>query len=120
MAKLPGTSHQPESNTRRIHRHGAPGPDRGQSTNVGFSAPINQGLVLAKGEDLVLVNNDVVVTDRWLDQLAALANAESRTTAETWKNGENHRENGFTAKGAKIAKEDEDGGVGSGFTDTSR
>jgi glycosyltransferase involved in cell wall biosynthesis len=39
------------------------------STNLGFPVAINQGLQLARGEYLVLLNNDVVVTDGWLDQL---------------------------------------------------
>ena len=46
------------------------------TTNVGFPAAINQGLRLARGEYLVLLNNDVVVTDGWLDQLIALVNAK--------------------------------------------
>ena len=45
------------------------------TTNVGFPAAINQGLRLARGEYLVLLNNDVVVTDGWLDQLIALVNS---------------------------------------------
>ena len=45
------------------------------ATNLGFPAAINQGLQLARGEYLVLLNNDVVVTDGWLDQLIALASA---------------------------------------------
>ena len=53
--------------------------------NLGFPAGINQGLQLAQGEYLVLLNNDVVVTDGWLDQLVALATAESRPTAENAK-----------------------------------
>jgi glycosyltransferase involved in cell wall biosynthesis len=40
--------------------------------NRGFPAAINQGLQLARGEYLVLLNNDAVVTDGWLDQLIAL------------------------------------------------
>jgi GT2 family glycosyltransferase len=47
------------------------------TTNLGFPAAINQGLQLARGEYLVLLNNDVVVTDAWLDQLIALANSKS-------------------------------------------
>ena len=43
--------------------------------NVGFPAAINQGLRLARGDYLVLLNNDVIVTDGWLDQLIALVNA---------------------------------------------
>jgi O-antigen biosynthesis protein len=43
------------------------------SINRGFPAAINQGLHEARGEYLVLLNNDVVVTDGWLEQLVALA-----------------------------------------------
>jgi O-antigen biosynthesis protein len=52
------------------------------STNLGFPAAINQGLRLARGEYLVLLNNDVVVTDGWLDQLIGLVNARRGSTAE--------------------------------------
>ena len=45
--------------------------------NLGFPAAINQGLKAARGDYLVLLNNDAVVTDGWLDQLIALANAEN-------------------------------------------
>jgi GT2 family glycosyltransferase len=44
--------------------------------NVGFPAAINQGLQAARGEYLVLLNNDAVVTDGWLEQLVALAEME--------------------------------------------
>ena len=50
------------------------------ATNLGFPAAINQGLRLARGEYLVMLNNDVVVTDAWLDQLIALANAKTRNS----------------------------------------
>jgi glycosyltransferase involved in cell wall biosynthesis len=56
----------------------------------------------------VLLNNDVVVTDAWLDQLIAL------TTAKSGK-----QENGLTAKDAKSAKEEKKKNgtrVGSGET----
>ncbi len=52
------------------------------ATNVGFPAAINQGLRLARGEYLVMLNNDVVVTDGWLDQLIALVNANRGIDAE--------------------------------------
>ena len=45
------------------------------TSNLGFPAAINQGLKAARGEYLVLLNNDVVVTDGWLDQLIALADS---------------------------------------------
>jgi glycosyltransferase involved in cell wall biosynthesis len=44
----------------------------GNARNLGFPAAINQGLQAARGEYLVLLNNDAVVTDGWLDQLVAL------------------------------------------------
>ena len=43
------------------------------SRNIGFPAAINQGLKAARGEYLVLLNNDAVVTDGWLSQFIALA-----------------------------------------------
>ena len=49
-------------------------------TNRGFPAAINQGLQFARGEYLVLANNDVVVNDGWLDQLTGLTAV--RGTAE--------------------------------------
>ena len=50
-------------------------------TSRGIAAAINQGLKAARGEYLVLLNNDVVVTDGWLGQLIALANAKGDFTA---------------------------------------
>jgi glycosyltransferase involved in cell wall biosynthesis len=40
--------------------------------NRGFPAAVNQGLQAAKGDYMVLLNNDAVVTDGWLDGLIAL------------------------------------------------
>jgi glycosyltransferase involved in cell wall biosynthesis len=49
----------------------------------GLPAAINQGLRAARGEYLVVLTNNVVVTDRWLlGQLTALANAKRDFTAE--------------------------------------
>ena len=44
--------------------------------NRGFPAAVNQGLSVARGEYFVLLNNDAVVTDGWLDQLIALADSD--------------------------------------------
>jgi glycosyltransferase involved in cell wall biosynthesis len=49
------------------------------ATNIGFPRAVNQGLEIARGEYLVLLNNDAVVTDGWLDQLIALARANLET-----------------------------------------
>jgi glycosyltransferase involved in cell wall biosynthesis len=43
--------------------------------NLGFPAAVNQGLQVAAGEHLVLLNNDAVVTEGWLDHLVALTSA---------------------------------------------
>ena len=46
------------------------------TTNRGVPAAINQGLKAARGEYLVVLNNNVIVTDSWLDQLIALADMD--------------------------------------------
>ena len=46
--------------------------------NRGFPAACNQGLKAARGDYLVLLNNDAVVTDGWLDQLIALAESDPK------------------------------------------
>lgn len=38
-------------------------------SNLGFAGAVNQGLALARGETILILNNDVVVTERWLDQM---------------------------------------------------
>jgi GT2 family glycosyltransferase len=66
------------------------------STNLGFPAAINQGLQVARGEYLVLLNNDVVLTNDWLDQLVALATAKIGI------------EEDLTAKNSRDAKKERD------------
>jgi glycosyltransferase involved in cell wall biosynthesis len=56
--------------------------------NLGFPAAINQGLECARGEYLVLLNNDVVVTDGWVEQLVGLVSIRGGTTENN--GGENH------------------------------
>jgi GT2 family glycosyltransferase len=43
--------------------------------NRGFAAAVNQGLALARGALLVLLNNDAIVAPQWLERLAAHAAA---------------------------------------------
>jgi glycosyltransferase involved in cell wall biosynthesis len=98
------------------------------STNRGFPAAINQGLQYARGEYIVLLNNDVVVTEGWLPQLIGLASigrtteisregdrgvsttehtesTESRREGQTGCGGECETEGRvLTAKNAKSAK----------------
>jgi O-antigen biosynthesis protein len=40
----------------------------GIAENLGFPRAVNQGLQVASGENLRLLNNDAMVTDAWLDQ----------------------------------------------------
>ncbi|AWB45816.1 glycosyltransferase family 2 protein [Paenibacillus sp. CAA11] len=37
--------------------------------NAGFAASVNTGLMMAKGSTVVLLNNDILVTPRWLDNM---------------------------------------------------
>ncbi|MDQ0901568.1 MULTISPECIES: glycosyltransferase family 2 protein [unclassified Paenibacillus] len=39
--------------------------------NLGFAGAVNQGLLMARGTSLVLLNNDTVVTPYWLNNLLA-------------------------------------------------
>ncbi len=55
--------------------------------NRGFPAAINQGLRAARGEYLVLLNNDAVVTDGWLKHLIALTSAPVGMVAEHAETG---------------------------------
>ncbi|MGA7501467.1 MAG: glycosyltransferase [Isosphaeraceae bacterium] len=53
--------------------------------NLGFPAAINQGVKAARGDCLVLLHNDAVVTDGWLNQLIALAEMDSDGTTKHTK-----------------------------------
>jgi hypothetical protein len=77
-------------------------------------AAINQGLRAARGEYLVVLNNDVVVTDGWLGQLIALANAKGDFAAE-------HAEHAETKTvGEREGRPAVDLGAGSGDPRTAR
>ncbi|WP_224753613.1 glycosyltransferase family 2 protein [Paenibacillus terricola] len=46
--------------------------------NHGFAGAVNIGLMMAKGTTLLLLNNDTLVTDNWLDNMLACLNSESK------------------------------------------
>ena len=46
--------------------------------NYGFAGAVNRGLMMAKGQTIVLLNNDTVVTARWLDNLLACLKSNER------------------------------------------
>ncbi|MGG1312125.1 glycosyltransferase family 2 protein [Cohnella laeviribosi] len=46
--------------------------------NRGFAGAVNVGLMMAKGSHIVLLNNDTVVTERWLDNMLACLNSDER------------------------------------------
>ena len=58
--------------------------------NVGFTASVNRALDRNEGEDVVLLNADTVVPDRWLDRLkrAAFSAADIGTVTPISNNGE--------------------------------
>lgn len=49
--------------------------------NLGFARAINIGLMMAKGNYIVLMNNDVLVTEGWLDQLLNCLNSNKQIGA---------------------------------------
>lgn len=49
--------------------------------NEGFPRACNQGLRAASGDSLLLLNNDTIVTPRWLDQLTAALYSDARIGA---------------------------------------
>lgn len=51
------------------------------SENVGFPKGCNQGLSIARGEELLLLNSDTIVTPRWLEQLRHCLYASPKTGA---------------------------------------
>ena len=46
--------------------------------NLGFAVGNNQGIAAARGEYILLMNNDIVVTPAWLDKLIACAERNPR------------------------------------------
>ncbi len=70
-ASTDGTADYLES-VRGIVRH------RILPTNLGFAAAVNRGLMMAKGSTVVLLNNDTLVTDRWLDNMLRCLMSDER------------------------------------------
>ncbi|PLR82577.1 glycosyl transferase [Bacillus canaveralius] len=49
--------------------------------NVGFPKGCNQGINMASGENILLLNNDVIVTENWLDNLLAALYSDEKIGA---------------------------------------
>jgi GT2 family glycosyltransferase/Flp pilus assembly protein TadD len=45
--------------------------------NAGFPKAVNQGISISKGEYIVLLNNDAVVTSGWLDRMISVAESDN-------------------------------------------
>ncbi|MDP2035798.1 MAG: glycosyltransferase, partial [Ignavibacteria bacterium] len=46
--------------------------------NLGFPAAINQGILECNGNYIVIVNNDIVLTEGWLERMIEVAESDSR------------------------------------------
>jgi len=46
--------------------------------NRGFAGAINVGMMMAKGRTILLLNNDTLVTENWLDNLLACLNSDEK------------------------------------------
>jgi GT2 family glycosyltransferase len=47
-------------------------------TNRGFAGAINVGMMMAKGKTMVLLNNDTIVTERWLGNMLQCLNSDPK------------------------------------------
>lgn len=45
-------------------------------SNRGFAGATNMGLMMAKGQSLLLLNNDTIVTDHWLENMLTCLNSD--------------------------------------------
>lgn len=45
------------------------------SENYGFAGAVNRGMMMAKGTMMLILNNDTLVTDNWLDNMMACLNS---------------------------------------------
>ncbi|MFX3632610.1 MAG: glycosyltransferase family 2 protein [Candidatus Pristimantibacillus sp.] len=46
------------------------------SENYGFSGAVNMGLMMAKGTTILILNNDTLVTDNWLENMIICLNSD--------------------------------------------
>lgn len=46
--------------------------------NLGFPAAVNQGIQTAKGKYILIANNDIVLTEGWLDRMIEVAESDPR------------------------------------------
>lgn len=50
-------------------------------TNQGFARANNQGFKFARGEYYLMLNNDIIATERWLTELIKLAESDKKIAA---------------------------------------
>lgn len=55
-------------NVKIIHTH----------KNIGFSAAVNIGIIIAKDQDVILLNSDAVVPSGWVDRLSVISKKDDR------------------------------------------
>lgn len=48
-------------------------------SNLGFACANNQGIEISEGEYVLLLNNDVILTDGWLDRMLQAAESDKKT-----------------------------------------
>ncbi len=48
-------------------------------SNLGFACANNQGIEISEGEFVLLLNNDVILTDGWLSRMIAVAESDKNT-----------------------------------------
>lgn len=77
--------------------------------NYGFCYPNNLAANIAKGDYLVLLNNDTIVTPEWLSELVAAVNEDERVVCCASKMLYNDRRNVINTAGGKLTI------IGAGF-----
>ncbi len=73
-----GSSEEERQSLRKMKASGRMDVLIENDSNRGFSAANNQGLRKAKGSYIVLLNNDTIVTEKWLDELIKTGESDKK------------------------------------------